>query len=244
MLKFKIAQNEFDKLDASAAKAYKQEGDFFILQVEGGPTGGDDTALKKKNEQLLASNAKLKEQLAEANTAVDEKDTEIETLRSSQTGAEENIAALKKSWQDKYDKDTATLKAQVDSHKGTITGLTSEAEAVKIASEIALEGSADVLLPHIAKRLTTEFADDGPRVTVLGSDGKPSALTTKDLAEEFSNNPAFSAIIRGTGGTGSGHQGGGGGEAAQKTIKRSAFDQLSQPERASFAKDGGQVVDD
>lgn len=244
MLKYKLDKTAHEKLDDAQKGLYKQEGDFFILQIEGGPEGGDTAGLKRKNEELLTKLDKQKEKNAELQAELDESNSTVEQLRTTQSGNEENVAALKESWQKKYDKDIAERDATIESLRGNVQGLTSDAEAVRIASEIALEGSADVLLPHIAKRLTTEFTDDGPRVTVVGPDGKPSALTTQELADEFKNDQRFAAIIKGTSAGGSGHGGGKGGEAATKTVKRSEFDAMSQADRASFSKDGGQVVDD
>ena len=86
--------------------------------------------------------------------------------------------------------------------------LTVNAEARRIAGELAIPGSADVLLPHIKARLKY----DSGKVTVLDAEGKPSASTPAELAKEIASNKAFAPLIVASlanGGGASGSRGGG-----------------------------------
>ncbi|WEM33661.1 head scaffolding protein [Pseudomonas phage PSA-KC1] len=68
-------------------------------------------------------------------------------------------------------------------------------------------------MPHIKSRLMADFEGDTPVTRVLDKDGKPSALTIDELANEFVANKDFSAIItasKASGGAGKPSQNGGG----------------------------------
>lgn len=76
--------------------------------------------------------------------------------------------------------------------------------ATKLAAELAISGSADVLLPHIQSRLTVEIKDGAPSVRVLDLQGKPTALTIDELKQEFISNKAFAPLIAASKATGGG----------------------------------------
>jgi len=118
--------------------------------------------------------------------------------------------------------------------------MTVGAEAQKLAAEIALPGSAEALLPHIENRLSVDVKDGQPIVRVLGADGKPSALSLKDLKAEIEGNAAFAPLLVGSKASGSGDMGKKG-DAKGKTITRAAFDSLGAVEQMAFFKEGGKL---
>jgi hypothetical protein len=128
---------------------------------------------------------------------------------------------------------------------GTLVKLTSGQTATKIAAEIAVQGSADVLLPHLERRLRTEFRDGSPVTVVLDKDGKPSAMSIDELKAEFQNSAAFAPLIVGTKANGAGRTGGNESSGAGvNEVSRSEFDRMNQAQRANFAKNGGKLKDD
>lgn len=188
--------------------------------------------------------ARVKE-LEAAQTAKDEEARRLADEAARKAG---DVTTLEKSWQTKLDAAVAEVKGQ---YEPQVTSLTSDINrllidnvAHGIASQIAVQGSADVLLPHIKSRLRTDVRD-GQRVTVVvDPEGKPSASTIADLAKEISGNKAFAPIIAASKGSGGGANGGhGGGAADSKTITRAQYEALGPTERAAHFKGGGAVVD-
>lgn len=115
--------------------------------------------------------------------------------------------------------------------------------ATNIANELALQGSASVLLPHVRNRLTVDYVDGAPITRVLGPDGKPSAATLDELKAELATNEAFAPIIAGSKASGGGAGGAQGGRAAAKSIKRADFDALDFTAKAKALKDGVTITD-
>ena len=68
-------------------------------------------------------------------------------------------------------------------------------KALAIAAE--LSDSPDLILPHIKSRLTVNQGEDGQFTTaVLDAQGKLSATTIEELAQEFRSNEKFAPAIR------------------------------------------------
>jgi len=163
-------------------------------------------ALKSKNDELLTETKAAK---AAKREAEEKAKAEAEEL-ARKSG---NIEALEKSWQEKLAKAKADAQRTIDALQGSITTMTVDNVAVRLANEIAVPGSADILIPHIKARLAAEQRD-GQFVTVVrDSAGKPSAASLDDLKTEFTTSPAFAPVIVGSkasgGGAGGGSKGGG-----------------------------------
>ena len=207
-LKYKI--DSLEGLDETTSALYEKDGDGFKLKVDGIPQGEDVSGLKAKVDELLA------EKKAAAQKA---KEAEEAAKKAAEEAARKNgdVEALEKSWQEKLTKRESELQAQLDALNGSVTTMTVDNVAVKLANEIAVQGSADILIPHIKSRLAAEERD-GQFVTVVrDAQGKPSAATLDDLKNEFANNAAFAPVIVGSkasGGGASGGNGGSGGGAA------------------------------
>ena len=200
--------------------------------------------IKAEHETLAADLEKFKTKHAEAEKHRKEQEEAArkaaeETLRKSG-----DIEALEKSWQEKLNGATAERETQIKTYESMIQDLTVGSEASRIASEIALEGSADVLMPHIRSRLSMELRDGKPVVKVMVN-GKPSALSLDELKAEFVNNKAFAPIIKGSSASGAGGAGQGDqGNNKQPVMKRAAFDQMTPTEQAHFTMTKkGKVVD-
>lgn len=151
-----------------------------------------------------------------------------------------DIEALEKSWNEKYSNLENSTTSTIEELNRIIQNVTVGAEAKSIASELAIDGSAGVLIPHIQSRLAMELSDGTPVIRVL-QNGKPSALTLDDLKSEISENKAFAPLIKGTGANGSGDIGGS--EKGGNTMRRGSFESLSHTEKSRFIKEGGKVID-
>ncbi len=239
-LKYQL--DSLDELDEATAALYKQDGDKYVLDVEGvpDPTGGEDVdGLKKKRDELQDEAKKAKKERDELRKQMEEQNRE---------GARNNgdIEALEKSYQEKLEAKEKELEQTQQKYQGAIQDMTVNSEAQRMAQELAVDGeSANVLIPHIKQRLSVEERDGEFRTVVLDNEGKPSASKPDELKSEIAENPAFKRVVAGSKATGGGADGGGqGGGAAQKTVTRSQWDQMGHAERAALAKEGGKVTDD
>lgn len=189
-----------------------------------------------KMDELLGE---AKEAKRKAKEAEENRQREVEeALRKSG-----DVAALEKSWQEKLAKRESELAAEIEARTSQLRGATVAATASALASELAVPGSASVLLPHIERRLHLDIREGKPVVTVLDRDGKPSAMSVAELRKEIESDAAFAPLIVASKASGAGGPGGKGGGAATKTITRAGFEQLPQAERFAFAKAGGVVTD-
>lgn len=200
------------------------------------PKNDDVSGLKKKVDELLAekkaSDHKRKEAEEAARKAAEE--------AARKAG---DVGALEKSWQEKLATTQAEKDAEITRLNSSLTNVLVDNVATTIANELALQGSANVLLPHVRSRLAVDYVDGVPMTRVLGPDGKPSAATIDELKSEFAANTAFAPIIAGSKASGSGASGAGRGGAASKTMKRADFDQLGATDKAKAMRDGVTLTD-
>lgn len=238
MIEYKL--DSLESIDESLQGLYEQTDTGYQLKVTGipEPEKEDLSGLKNKVDELLrekkAASQKAREAAEEADAA---------RLEAAKKG--NDTEALDKSWQEKFNAREVELKKELDELSGTLVKLTSGQTATKIAAEIAVQGSADVLLPHLERRLRTEFRDGSPVTVVLDKDGKPSAMSVDELKAEFQNSAAFAPLIVGTKANGAGRTGGNESSGAGvNEVSRSEFDRMNQAQRANFAKNGGKLKDD
>lgn len=202
---------------------------------------------ESENEQTPAELDDLKKQLDEALKGIDalkaKNDELITEKREAQRKAKEreeaaaeaaaksgDVEALNKSWQEKLAARDAEWSEKHKAAQSQLVDLTVGATAQRLASGLAVPGSADVLLPHIKSRLRYE---DGKTV-VLDAEGKPSASTVDELANEIRNDSRFKPLIVASMADGGGANGSRGGGAA---IKRS---QMTPEEKREFIQKNGQ----
>lgn len=238
MIEYNI--DSLESLDESLHGLYEQTDTGYQLKVTGipQPQNEDLTGLKNKVDELLREKKAVSQKAREA-----EEKAEAARLEAAKQG--NDTEALDKSWREKFDSREAELKKQLDDLSGTIVNLTSGQTASRIAAEIAVQGSADVLLPHLERRLKTEFRDGQPSTVVLDKEGKPSAMSVDELKAEFQNSAAFAPLILGTKANGAGRTGGNESSGAGvNEVSRSDFDRMNQAQRAQFAKTGGKLKDD
>lgn len=194
------------------------------------------SALQESVAKLEAKNKELLQEKSEARKAAE---------KAAEEAAKKNgdVEALEKSWREKLEAETKERDGKLTEYQQMINKMTVGAQAQKLAADMALPGSAGILLPHIEGRLSVEMKDGLAIVRVLDKDGKPSALSVDDLRKEIEGDAAFAPILVGSKASGSGAPGGKG-EAGAKTMSRADFDQLDPAAKMKFVtEDKGQVVD-
>jgi len=215
----KFVLDNLDGLDDATKALYKEKEGKFYLDVAGLPQNEDVSGLKKKVDELLAEKKEATKRQQEAEEA--QRLAEEEAAKKSG-----DVAALEKSWQAKLDKAVAAKDTEIQTLKTSLDTLLIDNVAGKLASELAIDGSSELLVPHIRNRLAVEVRE-GQHVTIVrGADGKPSASSIDDLKGEIAAVPAFAPVIKGSSGSGGGAAGGnkgGSGAGGAKTIKRADF---------------------
>mgnify|MGYP000844666086 FL=1 len=229
-LKFEI--DTVEGLDASIAGLYdKTESGKFRLKVEGIEDVG---GLKKKVDELLSEKKAAAQARAEAERAAAQ--AAEEAARKSG-----DVAALEKSWQEKYSKGIGEKDSELSALRGSLNKMLVDNVAVSLANELAVQGSAAILIPHIKARLEVDTTGGEPKTIVLGTDGKRSALTVEELKAEFAANQAFAPVLAGSKATGGGASGTGAGGGAAKTVSRAQFEQMSAGQQMEHIRAGGKV---
>ncbi|MFG3398664.1 hypothetical protein ACQKEK_02490 [Pseudomonas sp. NPDC077408] len=190
-------RDSLEGLDEGLQGFYEEKGGKFQLKVNGIPQGEDVSGLKAKLEELLGESKAAKAKAREAEEAA---------KKAAEEAARKNgdVEALDKSWQEKLSKREQELLAEREGLAGQIKNLTVGRAATDLAAELAVQGSAKALLPHIQSRLSMDIRNGEPTVVVLDANGKPSAATLAELKAEFTNDPAFAPLIVGTHASGSG----------------------------------------
>lgn len=190
----KLTVDSLDGLDDGVKTLYKEDNGKFRLDLDGYE---DTTGLKAQRDALLNEKKEAQRKAKEAEEAA-------KTLAEESARKNGDVAALEKSWQEKLAATESNYKNLNESLTKQIHGLTVGQTATKLAAELAISGSADVLLPHIQSRLTVEIKDGAPSVRVLDLQGKPTALTIDELKQEFISNKAFAPLIAASKATGGG----------------------------------------
>jgi len=233
MLNYKI--DSLEGLDENIAGLYEKSGDKFILGVKGMDNGDDLAGLKRQVETLMSEKKDTERKAKDAQEAADDAIREA----AKKNGDTE---ALEASYKEKLASIESGYKDEITALNSAVGVMTIDNVAGTIAGEIAVQGSSDILMPHLKARLATEKRDGKYTTVVLGKDGGPSVQTIDDLKNEFLNNSAFSPVVIGSKASGGGANGqNSAGGASVQTIKRGQFDDMSHAERRTFFKEGGKV---
>lgn len=156
--------------------------------------------LSAKNQELLGEK---KAAAANATAAEEAKALAIEEA-ARKSG---DVAALDKSWQEKFDALQAETSATIKERDNQIGGLTSGAQSLQVAAELAVEGSSEVLNTLIKSRFKTEYTEGKPVTVILDKNGDRSAMTVAELKNELANDTALAPLISGSKASGSGGAG-------------------------------------
>jgi hypothetical protein len=194
----KLELDKLDGLDDSVKAFYEEKDGKFRLKVDGVP---DVSGLKNKVDQLLTEKKEADRKAKEAAEAA-------EAERQAALAKSGDIDALRQSYEAKLTKREKELMEQLTGLQSQVHGLTVGQTAMAVAVELAMDGSSDVLLPHVKQRLSMEIVDGQAVTRVLDKAGKPSAMTIEELKTEFAANPAFAPIIKASKAAGGGASGG------------------------------------
>jgi hypothetical protein len=223
-MKRKISKAEFDALSDAMKAFYKLEGADYLLQIE----GEDDPAELRRARDREKQTAKEEKERADALQAKLDDITNVDARKKG------DIDAIENSWKEKLRVKELELTTQLNRLKQQVNQLLVKSSIVKLASDVAGD-NADLLMPHLEKRVVVEYDGDVPKLRILDAEGKPSALTIEELEKEIVANKKFASIIiasRASGGADSGNKNGN--RSAVQDGKK--FSELTEAERIDFHK--------
>jgi hypothetical protein len=232
MLKYEL--ENLEGVDDTLKPMYEEKGGKFVLKVDGIPALAGNPDADKELSALRRNNAKLLEEQRAAKEAA-----EAARIEAAKKGGD--VEALEKSWSEKMQAALAEKDSELGQFKQMVTGLTVGATAATFAAEV-FGDHAELMMPHVNSRLSTEIVDGRARVRVLDANGQPSAMSVDDLKSEFRNNAKYAAFVVASRASGGGPRGTGGG-AGSATMTRSAFDQLPPRSRSEFMAKGGTLTE-
>lgn len=187
--------------------------------------------------ELLAARDREKKRADDLQAAADA--AAAETKRITEEAAEAvakaarekgDITAIEKSWQSKIDAAKADSDKALAALQEKLRKLLVHDRAVMMAAEISTVPS--LMVAVIEARLSAEIEGDEPVTRVLGTDGKPSALTLDDLRKELVANKEYATIIKASGSSGGSATGGTGGASGGKK-----FSEMTEAERVTLNRD-------
>jgi hypothetical protein len=227
-LKKQIDEATWKKLSEHLQGEYKKNDDgSYTLDVEGDEdTGALKRAKDHEKEQRKAAEALLRE----TKKKLDDLTEEHETLQTQmKTKGDERLTATEKAWQAKLAKREQELNDQLGTLQKVLKANTVDTVAMQLATELAGD-NAEIMLPHIQRRLSADIVDGKAVTKVLGADGSVSALNPDELKKEFLSNTRFSAIVVGSKASG----GGAGGTRKSGSVPKK-LSEMSATEEAQFA---------
>jgi hypothetical protein len=206
--------------------------------------GHEKEARQEKAKELEALTERLTSMEADRKAEKEAIATEKQRLEMEAAKKSGDSEAIEKSYLEKLAKMEADHQASIAANHGIISNLTVSQDAQKLATRLAGDDAA-LILPHIKSRLKSEITDGHAKTRVLDASGNPSAFTLDELHDEFHNNKDFASIIVGSKGSGGGATGSNSknGGAAQKTLTRSAYEDMPLGDRPNLRKEGITLTD-
>lgn len=199
-----------DDLEDGHKPFYIERNGKWFLDAEDEP---ETAALRRAKDRETEANRKLREKLAELETAIADKDEEIKNAKPNR-----KVDELENSWKQKLADEKKQAAETIAKQAKFIESTLIEAEAAKLANMFSVPTLGTKL---VKERLSVEHGDDGPKVRILDAAGAPSAMSLDDLRKEFVDNKEYAPLIvlsRGKGGGAAG-SGGGTGGGANKSFK-------------------------
>lgn len=185
-LKRLITKAAYDKLSDDLKKEYVEDGDNFVLDIDGYE---DPAELKRAKDREAQARKDAEKRLREAQAKLDELDNDDARKRG-------DIETLEKSWREKNEALKSELEGKLSAKDAFIAKTLRTSAATELASKISK--SPKIMLPHILDRLDVDMSGDEPKLVVKGTDGKPSVASLVDLEKEFVANKDFADILVGS----------------------------------------------
>jgi len=227
-MKLKITEEEHGALSEALQEQYKQDGDNFVLQVEGLEDTG---ALKRAKDHEKEARKKAEQEAKELRENLKGLQDQLDGLKDADSRKKGDVEAIEKSLKDKMAKLEQEKAEEMTKLQKVLEKNTIDSTARALASELSGD-AADIILPHIRSRLGFELEDGNAKVRVLDDAGNPTADSIDDLKNFFFTSDRFAPIVVGSKASGGGAAGAKGrGGATQKKLS-----EMNATEEALFAR--------
>jgi hypothetical protein len=227
-LQYKLDAETFETLEDGLKANYKQEGNVYLLDVEG-IDNSDVSGLKAKVEQLLGEK---KDAVRKAAEQADSDRLESDE-RARQSG---DYKQLLKSSQEALE----AARTELQGMKDNAIQSTIQTEAQRLAGALTNDTARGKLL---AKEFAARLAHTDEGIKVTDETGNLTVSSIEELATKIKND--FPFLIDGSQSSGGAATGSKGGALkSQKQATREDFDAMDHSQRADFVRDGGSVNDD
>lgn len=226
-LKLKLTKEEYASLNESLQGLYAETDEGFALDVDGIEDTG---ALKRAKEHEKAARKLAEDKTREMREQFEQLQKQLEEAGNADSRKKGDIEAIEASYQKKLKEAEEKARLEVDKLTSTLKNSTLESHARKLATDLSGE-SADLILPHILRKLSVDLEEGTPKIRVLGDDGQPTADSLDDLREFFFTNKTYAPIVVGSKASGGGAAGAKGGGATTKKLS-----DMTATEEALFAK--------
>jgi hypothetical protein len=226
-LKTKINADAFKELPEAIQELYAQDGDDYVLDLDGVDDHPSVRGLKNKLDEVMGETKAEREK----RKALEEAQTEAERKAAEEKGEFEKLYKTAQETLDAERKQSREFREQ-------ITQRDIRASAQEIARSLAAKDAkrADVLADYASKYARHE---DGQIVYEIGGMKMDPAKVAEHLKTEYP------FLVDGLDSSGGGAPGNPGSRASEsKQISRAQWDEMPHADRASFAKEGGKVVND
>lgn len=201
----KFTQADIDKAVADAVKAANEKAD------------ADVKGLKAKVDELLTESKDAKA----AKKAAEDKAAE-EARKAAEDGGD--VEALKASYEAKIEKINIDHAAELSTVNTALSDATVGAQATSLAAEISVPGMERHVKGDFLARMSTDMVEGKLTVNILDKDGKPSAMTAKELQAEIASDPANKNLVVASASNGGGAPNSKGGAGGLKRSEMSAKD--------------------
>ena len=194
-----ITEEQFSTLNDSQKSAFvKSTKDPTVYTMtEKLITKDDLDAIKTAKEHEVENSKAIKAELV----ALKEKN---EALATTDGRNKEQLAEIEKQYQDKISNLEKEAKDRIEAANERIKKMSHDELTTKLSVDLAGE-NAEVIAPHIHKRLQAELGSDGKvSVKVLDAEGDLTISSPDDLKEEFLANAKFAPILVGSKAAGGG----------------------------------------
>lgn len=223
----KIRYEKKDQIPKGAEEHYTEKDGAWVLDAD----YEDVTALKNAKEHEKNKRIAAEAKVTEVTGQLEEVRTELNSVREGAI-PKADVEALKNSYQQKYDRDTAELNNRLAAQDAQLNGLVLGSTVDKLAGEL-FDKNAEIGKPHVRARLKLVNENGAQVVRVLDKEGKETAFTVDDLKKEMLQDKTFAGILVGSRGSGSGASGGsGGGGASPKKLS-----QMNEAERIAYQRE-------
>ena len=142
--------------------------------------------LAKKNES--DSHSETKKRLKELQDKLDELTNEDHRKRG-------DVEALENSWKEKLSKRETELMEQINMLQNSAIKSTKDSILSGLASKYVKPEYQRMFKKDIEDRIEVQLENGSSAIRILGSDGKPSALTMEDFEKEILANKEYAPIV-------------------------------------------------